>query len=754
MDWITHEEDVWFDFRGSRPEQLTPGRFYRGTVDGFADFGVFVDLCPQVTGLLHRSELDQRLESLDWDSGDTVFVQVKNVRDNGNVDLAWSIRQSEREFRGAKIHDPGGERDGEDIETDDDDGDGPVRHIPQRENGQEGNVQAAAGETESVATEDDETSVEATEDDTAAADDEGTPRTQTGETDHVDAAEDETGEEETADVGTQTEKEATEEAEAADGDGAEAAVVTDETDETDEEAPERVEVASLADRVDERVRLEAEITRIRQTSGPTVFGLEDETGTVDAAAFVEAGVRAYPDVETGDAVRLDGEVERRRGELQVETEELTVLSGDEASTVADRRSAALTSRATPDAVEPLADHEPAVALSDAVAEAATAVRRAVFEGRPVVVRHAATADGHVAGAAIERALLPLVRAEHDESDAEYHYFDRRPLDDPVYGMDPATADVTRMLNDRDRHDEALPLVVLAGVGSETESLDGLELLGVYDAERLVVDARPVDEAVAAEVETTLAPDGPADLTTGAIASDLAAAVTDDDEVRESLAHLPATSYWESPPETYVALAAEAGHDAADCRRRREAVALEAHYQSYEDKRELVGDLLFDDAAAPATTRPESEGRVGGDLAEHVSEQFRQKLDDEVRTAEANVERHEQNGVSVVVLDAEAYAHRYDFPPTTLLVDELHRRSRDGQDGAVLTLGLERDELHVRSTAAVDVREAARAAREAVPDAGVEARGHGGRIGFLAGEREAVVDAVTRAVVEQVVAVDA
>jgi RecJ-like exonuclease len=745
MDWITHEEDVWFDFRGSRPEQLVPGRFYRGSVDGFADFGVFVDLCPQVTGLLHRSELDRRLESLDWDPGDTVFVQVKNVRDNGNVDLAWSIRQSEREFRGAKIHDPDGEHDGEDIETTDDGDDGPVRHTPQRGNGETGNAQAAASDATETA-------------DAAAADDATEGADEGAETEDAGAgADDESPEVDATDADAGADEAETDAgADTTDADaGADAAEEpAPETAGADEEPPERVEIASLADRVGDRVRVEAEITRIRQTSGPTVFGLEDETGTVDAAAFVEAGVRAYPDVETGDAVRLDGEVERRRGELQVETEALSVLAGDEASTVADRRSAALTDRATPTAVEPLADHGPAVALSDAVGEAATAIRRAVFEGRPIVVRHAATADGHVAGAAVERAVLPLVRAEHDESDAEYHYFDRRPLDDPVYGMDPATADVTRMLNDRDRHGEQLPLVVLAGVGSEAESLDGLELLGVYDAERLVVDARPVDEAVAAEVETTLAPDGPADLTTGALAADLAAAVTDDDDVRASLAHLPATSYWETPPEAYVALAAEAGHDAEDCRRRREAVALEAHYQSYEDKRELVGDLLFDDAAAPATTRPESEGRVGGDLAQHVSEQFREKLGDEVRTAEANVERHEQNGVSVVVLDAEAYAHRYDFPPTPLLVDELHRRSRDEHAGAVLTLGLERDELHVRSTADVDVRAAAGAAREAVPDAGVEARGHGGRIGFLAGEREAVVDAVTRAVVEQVVTVDA
>ena len=101
----SHEEDVVFDFRGNSPDQLVRNRFYRGVVDGYADFGVFIDLSPQVTGLLHRSELDGRLESLDWEAGDTVYVQVKSVRENGNVDLTSSIRQSEGEFRGTLVQD-------------------------------------------------------------------------------------------------------------------------------------------------------------------------------------------------------------------------------------------------------------------------------------------------------------------------------------------------------------------------------------------------------------------------------------------------------------------------------------------------------------------------------------------------------------------------------------------------------------------------------------------------------------------------
>ena len=101
-----HEEDIVFEFRGTKPGELTPSRYYRGTVDGYAEFGIFVDIGDSVTGLLHKSELDRRLDSIDFEPGDTVFVQVQNVRDNGNVDLGWSIRQDESQFRGTLVDDP------------------------------------------------------------------------------------------------------------------------------------------------------------------------------------------------------------------------------------------------------------------------------------------------------------------------------------------------------------------------------------------------------------------------------------------------------------------------------------------------------------------------------------------------------------------------------------------------------------------------------------------------------------------------
>jgi RecJ-like exonuclease len=699
----THEEDVGFEFRGSRPDQLETDRYYQGTVDGYAEFGVFVDVGDHVTGLLHESELDQRLETLDWETGDTVYVQVLRVRDNGNVDLGWSIRQEPRDFRGTVVHDPGADE---------------PEYLPEEDD------EEALANGSGTRSGDDRPELEpepvergtSDEDDGQSADEEAPDRTPNA------TSADDTG----------SSGHATSSTDAGSGDDA--------VDSTDDLAsvPDRVEVASLPDRVDERVTMEAEVVGVRQTGGPTVFEVRDESGAVDVAAFVGAGVRAYPDIETEDVVRVVGEVELRHEELQVESEAVERLEGAEAETVTDRLEAALDAEARPDGVEPLAAHEPVEAVSDDLLDAATAIRRAVLETRPVVVRHTASADGYVAGAAIERAVLPLVREEHARGDAEYHFFDRRPLEDPVYGMGDATNDVTDMLQGRDRHDEKLPLVVLVDAGATEESAEGVELLDIYGAETVVVDADPVADAVADRSPTVVSPpragvDDPA-LTTTALSATLAASVNP--VVREDLLHLPAVSYWTATPEQYATLAADAGYDDDATRELREAVALEAFYQTFEDKRELVADLLFGDA--------ETEGDARG-LAAHVSEQFREKLEEAVATASANAERRTVDGATFQVLDAESFAHRYDFPPTYLLADALHREEGDDVEATVVVTT---DELFVRGDPALDVRDLAGPVGEAVPHAGVRAvAGRHGRLQFLAGERDDVLSAALSALAD-------
>ncbi|AWB27711.1 OB-fold nucleic acid binding domain-containing protein [Halococcoides cellulosivorans] len=704
-----HEQDVAFIFEGTRPGQLTPGRFYRGTVDGFAEFGVFVDVGDTVTGLLHQSELDQRLETLDWDPGQTVFVEVKNVRDNGNVDLGWSIRQAESSFRGVLIDDPAA--------------DTPL--LPEDTDDEAATDDASDATDESGDT--DETTTEPSSDGgdrdvgaTGSADAEGTAVTGAVRSRDSDAtAADESAAADTSESASET----TDEVKHVDSDTAEPAL-------------QRVPIADLRDRLGSTVRIEGEIESARQTAGPTVFELADGTGTVECAAFESAGVRAYPSVEAGDLVRIDGEVRERRGDLQVETEALAVLDGDLREATTERIERAIAERAEPDAVEPLVeglDVDP-----DPTAEVAGAIRRAIIEARPVIVRHSATADGYVGAAAIERAALGLIDEHHEAADAVYHNFDRRPIDGTVYSMDDATTDLTRMLEDADRHDEPYPLFVFVGAGGTDESVDGFGLLDVYDAEAIVIDS-VADDSVADAVTTTLTPDrSAADLETPALprgeptATTLAATVAAhvDDSVRADLQHLPAVAIGRSVPGAALDAATAAGYDERTVREINEAVTLVANYQVYEDKRELVADLLFE---------------ADGGLASHVSEQYREKVDRALDTARAHLTETSVAGVAVTVLDVEAFTHRFEFPPVEILLDELYRE-RDDTD---VVLGIDRDSLHLRTEAALDVRTVAERVTEHCPDAGVEtASARAQRVEFLAGERDEVREATLAAIGEQ------
>ena len=673
----SHEEDVVFAFEGSHANQLTPGRFYRGSVDGFADFGVFIDIGDSVTGLLHRSELDSRLESLDWDADDTVYVQVTDVHDNGNVDLAWSIRQADREFRGALVDTP----EGDELPEDEPEAGDP------NERGAAGRPAADTDDAREPMT---------------AVDDSGRERSTTSEnrprTDGNDTASDE--------ARTSVPSE-----------GGSAALV--------ERERERVSIDELDAHVGDPVRVDGEVTTVRQTGGPTVFELRDETGTIDCAAFEEAGVRAYPDVDTGEFVAIEGEVERHRDSLQIETSGLAVLDDEEREAVESRMAEALTEQARPEEVELLADDATVAAFTEEIRDLAGLIRRAVMESRPVIVRHDASADGYVAASAIERATLPLVRDEHTRSDAEYHYFDRRPLEDGVYDMDAATRDVTSMLDANERHDEKFPLFVFCGVGGTRASHDGLSLLSLYGAQRAVLDVG------IEEVEDVDALVGPREkeTTASALAANVAAHVEPD--VRADVGHLPAVSYWEDTPEEYAELAAEADYDTERTRDLRESIALVANYQAYEDKRELVADLLFDGSES---------------LAARLATQFREKLDAAIDTATVHLDYREVDGTTVAVLDTDAFTHRYDFPSTDLLCDELHRRTRE--ESSVL-VGVGEDELYLRSAEPLDLSAVAEATAERAPEAAVSVgAARDDRLEFLLGERETVREAAIEVVAEQ------
>ena len=79
----------------------------------------------------------------------------------------------------------------------------------------------------------------------------------------------------------------------------------------------------------ESISVTAQISKVVQTGGPTVFVVSDGTGNLSLKGFIKPGVRAYPEIVEGMIVRAVVEIGEFQGEIEGEIKSIKVL--DEAN---------------------------------------------------------------------------------------------------------------------------------------------------------------------------------------------------------------------------------------------------------------------------------------------------------------------------------------------------------------------------------------------------------------------------------------
>ena len=299
--------------------------------------------------------------------------------------------------------------------------------------------------------------------------------------------------------------------------------------------------ADLQKLVGKQIMIKGEVIQVKQTGGPTIFTIADESGLVFCAAFERAGVRAYADIDSEMMVRVIGEVSLRNNQVQVEIKSMKRLWGGEASSVKDLIEQAIDRRAEPSEIEFLVKSEIMTRLLPAMKQVAKEIRRAVFKSQPIVVRHHADADGITAAVAIEMAILPLIM-EVGGPDAEYHNYRRAPSKAPFYELEDVTKDLTYALEDQTRHGQKMPLIVLMDNGSTEEDVPAMRQAQVYGLDMLVVDHhhphKIVDQFLIAHVNPAHQ-GGDFGLTTGMLATEIARMIYP--PVESKIKHFPAVS---------------------------------------------------------------------------------------------------------------------------------------------------------------------------------------------------------------------
>ncbi|MBC7090192.1 MAG: hypothetical protein H5T37_07390, partial [Methanobacteriaceae archaeon] len=293
------------------------------------------------------------------------------------------------------------------------------------------------------------------------------------------------------------------------------------------------------------IRIVGEVIQIQQTTGPTIFTVSDETGTTSVAAFDEPGIRAHPHIQVGHIVEVIGEVNQHSGRIQIESEVMERLIGKEASEARRLIDEAIDRRAEPEKTSLLIESEILEKLRPRMIEAAKAIRRAIFDGRSILVRHHADADGICAGVAIEKAVIPLLKELNPNIEAEWHYFKRKPSKAPFYELEDVVKDLTYALEDMERFGQKLPLIVLLDNGSTEEDIVALLKAKIYDIEIVVIDHHYPGEVVDGKVEVDNYVDvhvnpylvgGDSQLTAGALSVEIAKMINP--EIEERILHLP------------------------------------------------------------------------------------------------------------------------------------------------------------------------------------------------------------------------
>ncbi|MBM4241147.1 MAG: hypothetical protein FJ150_05750 [Euryarchaeota archaeon] len=507
------------------------------------------------------------------------------------------------------------------------------------------------------------------------------------------------------------------------------------------------------------VKLVGEVIQIQQTSGPTIFTISDETATTWVAAFDEPGVRVYPHINTGNIVEVIGEVSLHGGKIQIESQSIERLHGKDSVGARKLIEEAIDRRAEPETTDLLIESEVLEKLKERMRKAAKAIRRAVFDGRSILLRHHADADGICAGVAIEKAVIPLLKEMNPNSDAEWHFFRRAPSKAPFYELEDVVKDLSFALEDMERHGQKLPLLVLLDNGSTEEDILALIKVKIYDIEVVVVDHHypgevkdekvTVDEYVDVHVNPYLV-GGDSQLTAGALAVEIAKMINP--EVKEKLMHFAgiaavgdhASSY---EAQKYIELASEKGYDEEDLDKIATCIDFEAFYLRFMNGRGIIDTIL-------GLGNREKHKK----LVDALYGESQRRVEMQLKAALPNLKTQKlPNRILFNVLDVEKYAHKFTYPAPGKTCGFIHDSvvQKHGEDKPIITLAYGPDFSVIRATDAVNeiygfnLNTIILKLADEIPEAGIDGGGHecAGSLKFVEGLSKKVLNAFATKVAE-------
>ena len=244
-----------------------------------------------------------------------------------------------------------------------------------------------------------------------------------------------------------------------------------------------------------KVSITGKVNRIAQTGGPTVFVITDGTGSLSIKGFIGPGQRAYPEIEEEDVVKATISIEEFRGDMEGEISSMFKVSEVQHVEFLKSLEKIELERARVVAPPFLVKSPILTKLESRFIDAATQIRLAIIQDRPIIVRHHNDADGYSSGFALERAILPLIAEQHSSVKAAWEFFQRAPCQAPYYEIDDSLRDTANSLRNAAKFSNKMPLIIIADNGSSPEDLMAIKQGKIHGADFIVIDHHGFDEDV-------------------------------------------------------------------------------------------------------------------------------------------------------------------------------------------------------------------------------------------------------------------
>jgi RecJ-like exonuclease len=420
------------------------------------------------------------------------------------------------------------------------------------------------------------------------------------------------------------------------------------------------EIKKICDINEEDATIIGKIIDIYQTTGPTIFGINDETKTLTVAAFAGPGKRAYPEINVGDIVKMKIVFKEKKEGKKAEAIEIQKIEDKEKEKIEKLLENRRLEKIKIEDFEFIVKSVVLEKLKERFKKAAFEIKKAIMDGRPILIRHHNDADGFCSGIALERSISELVKEMHGEENV-WKYVIRVVSRTPFYSIEDAIRDITFHQLWKSKFSDKEPLLILADNGSTHEDEFSVKKVKIYGFNIIVIDHHsPNDSKIEELVDVHINPyvvGGDKNICAAMLCSELAKILYKDVDVDFIPALAGIADMCDGlEMNQYLEIAkTKFGFDEEYLKKVAECIDFEAYYLGFIEGKGIIDDLLLNNI------------KRHGKLVDLLYEELKEKQKMNVEIVKEGLEIKEIGKFALITIDFGKNYYPKEYPPVGKLM---------------------------------------------------------------------------------------